>query len=98
MLHIKKPVVKSDQQPALYSKDRTSKKTTLMQCINTPIKGHDIYVLFDSGCDKSYVTNACAKKLKLKFHGQEDMNCSGFADMTETNVVIYVKWMYMVTI
>ena len=68
-----------DQTSTLYTTDHSRNKNTLMQCVKTSLNGWNVYVLFDTGSDRSYITNTCAKRLKLTCIGEEVLSFSGFA-------------------
>ena len=76
---------------ALYSTDQQTNRSTLMQCVKTSLAGcNNVYVLFDSGSDRSYITVDCAKRLKLNCIGEEVLTFSGFAaQQGQRNCAIY---------
>lgn len=61
------------------SYSNSKKLSTVMQVVHAKICGTDVSIMFDSGSDRSFVTNECAKKLKLKVVKREllQYNCFG---------------------
>ncbi|GFR71744.1 Gypsy retrotransposon integrase-like protein 1 [Elysia marginata] len=58
----------------------TQNMTTIMQVVKTNLKGKEINVMFDSGSDRSFITQACAKDLKLDCVDKEHVSFACFGD------------------
>lgn len=64
-----------------YSKTKTG--NTVMQVVKTYIKGVEVNVMFDSGSDRSFITDTCAKKLGLEVTKQEYLQYSCFGNQNK---------------
>ena len=53
---------------------------TIMQVVKTNINNKEINVMFDSGSDRSFITEDCAKSLQLDCVGRENVSVTCFAD------------------
>ena len=81
-----------DDKPAeartYYSSDCNGQTATLRQCVKTPLNGLDIHILFDSGCDRSFITTSAAKKLQLKCVGEDRISFSAFEGKNGTKTCL----------
>ena len=56
----------------IYAKSEFTGRQTVMQSCKVKVNDVDVFVLFDSAADKSYISFSCVKSLKPKFIGKEE--------------------------